>query len=118
MAITDSIIRITDWLNAEVCPMYKFKAPPEGRSQDDGKRLSAPMDDGYRYKEVNPYAFALFLPTRDKIPPPRQPNMPSVCVQLVSGSDDLIRGNRDMTVNLACSCWNPGVHVQDTMVIS
>ena len=103
-----------DWLNEVVCPKYKFKVPPEGRIQDGDKRqILAPMDDKYQYQEVNPYAFALFLPTKDKIPPPKHPNMPSVCVQLVSGSDDFLKGSRDMTINLACSCWNPGIHVQD-----
>ncbi len=114
MAITDSMIKIADWLNKEVCPGYQFKVPPEGRLQDsDRKQILAPMDDGYQYQEVSPYAFVMFLPTKDKIPPPKRPNMPSVCVQLVSGSDDLLKGNREMTVNLACSCWNPGIHVQD-----
>lgn len=103
MAVTDSIIKIAEWLNKNVCPNYKFKVPPEDKI----------MDDGYEYKEVNPYAFAMFLPTKDKIPPPKRPNMPSMCVQLVSGSDDLTKGNRDMTINIACSCWNPGIHVKD-----
>ena len=114
MAITDSMIKIADWLNNAVCPNYKFKVPPEGRVQDNNrKQILAPMDDGYQYQEVNPYAFVMFLPTKDKIPPPGHPNMPSVCVQLVSGSDDLLKGSREMTVNLACSCWNPGIHAQD-----
>ena len=103
MAVTDSIIKIAEWLNKNVCPNYKFKVPPEDKV----------MDDGYEYIEVNPYAFAMFLPTKDKIPPPKRPNMPSMCVQLVSGSDDLTKGNRDMTINIACSCWNPGIHVKD-----
>ena len=79
MAITDSMIKIADWLNKEVCPEYRFKVPPEGRIQDsDRKQVLAPMDDGYQYQEVSPYAFAMFLPTKDKIPPPKHPNMPSV----------------------------------------
>ena len=114
MAITDSMIRIAEWLNETVCPKYKFKIPPDDKASGHaGKQILSPMDDGYPYKEVNPYAFAMFLPTKDKIPPPQRTNMPSLCVQLVSGSDDLVKGSRDMTINIACSCWNPGIHVRD-----
>ncbi|MDE7204067.1 MAG: hypothetical protein K2O91_19745 [Lachnospiraceae bacterium] len=114
MSITDSMIKIADWLNETVSPNYKFKVPPDEKLSDaTGKRILAPMDDGYQYKEVNPYAFAMFLPTKDKIPPPKRPNMPSMCVQFVSGSDDLVKERRDMNINIACSCWNPGIHIQD-----
>lgn len=114
MAVTDSMIRIADWLNKTICPEYKFKVPPEKVPDKDGRKyILPPMDDGYAYEEVHPYAFVMYLPTKDKIPPPKRPNMPSMCVQLVDGADSLVKNSREMTVNIACSCWNPGIHAKD-----
>ncbi len=104
MTITDSLIKISEWLNKEVCPMFKFKTPP-----NDG----APINDKWNYKEVHPYAFPFFVPAKDKLPPNVETNMPSVCVQLLDGSDDTTSSQRDLRINLGISTWNPGVHSKD-----
>lgn len=104
MTITESLIRISDWLNNGVCTKYKFKVPPE---QDK------PIGDSYEYEEVNPHAFPVFLPTKDKLPPDIKTNMPSITVQLDTGSDDTSKLSRDLTINLGFSVWNPGVHGLD-----
>lgn len=104
MSVTDSIIRLSDWLNKEVCPSFKFKVEPGNKE---------PMDGNYSYKEVNPHAFPLFVPAKDKLPPGVITNMPSVCVQILDGSDNTVTNKRDININLGISCWNPGIHSKD-----
>lgn len=104
MTITDSLVKISEWLNKEVCPMFKFKQPPsEG----------APINDRWKYEEVHPHAFPHFVPAKDKLPPNVPTNMPSVCVQLLNGSDDVKGQTRDLVINLGISTWNPGIHSKD-----
>ncbi|MCM1040427.1 MAG: hypothetical protein NC434_14005 [Ruminococcus sp.] len=104
MTVTDSLIKISEWLNEGVCKKYKFKMPPEA---------DMPIDDRYEYKEVNPHAFPAFVPARDKLPPHVESNMPSVLVQIVNGEDDTAADTRSLTVLLSLSCWNPGRHGKD-----
>lgn len=104
MTVTDSLIKISSWLNEGVCTKFKFKVPPPEES---------PIDDRYEYKEVHPHAFPLFVPAKDKLPPEVETNMPSVIVQVVNGEDDTVNSHRDLTINLALSCWNPGRHSKD-----
>lgn len=104
MTVTDSLIKISEWLNSEVCTLFKFK-----KEALPGK----PITDGYEYEEVNPQAFPLMVPARDKLPPNVTVNMPSVCVQILDGSDDVVAGKRDININLGIATWNPGVHSKD-----
>ena len=104
MTITDSLIKIADWLNNGICKEFKFKKPA-----DEGD----PMNDKYKYEEVNPHAFPVFMPAMDKLPPNVKSNTPSIIVQIVGGEDDTRQNKRDITINLAISCWNPGTHSKD-----
>ena len=104
MTITDSLIKISEWLNREVCSDFKFKKEPI-----QGK----PFTETYEYEEVNPQAFPLMVPARDKLPPNVTVNMPSVCVQILDGSDTVTTGKRDININLGIATWNPGVHSKD-----
>ena len=104
MTIVDSLIKISEWLNKEVCPSFLFKKEPA-----QGK----PQDVSYLYEEVNPYAFPMFIPAKDKLPPNVKTNMPSICVQLLECSDDTNKGKRDFQIQLGVSTWNPGVHAKD-----
>lgn len=105
MTIVDTITGIADWLNTNVCKNIFFKQPPiDARSA---------IDDNYDYKEVNPVAFPLFVPGKDRLPPNVHSNMPCVCVQLLNGSDSLSQNQRTMSINLGISTWNPGIHQQD-----
>lgn len=104
MTIVDSVIKIADWMNDGVCKKFKFKKPPEE---------GIPVNDKYKYEEIHPHAFPVFMPAMDKLPPNIQSNVPSVVVQIVEGEDDAEQGKRDIKINLAISCWNPGIHSKD-----
>ena len=99
MTITQSIEKVTDWLNETVCPNIKLKLPDD--SQNGNK---------YKVKAVNPTAFAMYQPGKDKLPPGVTAPFPSVVVQLLEGSDDMIAKNGRMKIQLSFTAWNPGKH--------
>ena len=102
MSIVNSIEVIKDWLTENVCQLVKLKLPDDNAT-----------DASYPYKLVNPAAFALFVPTKDRMPPKVAAPIPSVCVQLVSGSDDTIKSSRGTKIRLLFSAWDPGYHGPD-----
>ena len=104
MAIVDTLTKLTEWLNKNACAKVQLKMPA-----DDGEA----MDDKYSYELVTPQAFPLFVPAKDRLPPNVRTAMPSVCVQIMDGQDDLVSKNRDIRINLGFSCWNPGIHEKD-----
>lgn len=67
----------------------------------------------YPYKLVNPAAFSLFVPSKDRTPPNIAAPIPSVCVQIVQGDDDLLQSARDIKIRLCFSAWDPGYHGPD-----
>ena len=85
MSIVNSIETVRDWLTAEVCPLVKLKLPDDNAT-----------DASYPYKLVNPAAFSLFVPSKDRTPPNIAAPIPSVCVQIVQGDDRLIRSARSV----------------------
>lgn len=99
MSIVNSIETVRDWLTAEVCPLVKLKLPDDKAT-----------DASYPYKLVNPAAFSLFVPSKDRTPPNIAAPIPSVCVQLVQGDDRLIRSARSVKIRLLFSAWDPGYH--------
>lgn len=102
MDLSSIIITITKWLNENVCPEVTLKVPAEDREPDD---------DTYEYQAVHPTAFPLFVPTRDKLPPHVKSNVPSICVQLMSGTDLL--HEREVTIALGFGAWSPGTYKED-----
>ena len=84
MSIVNSIETVRDWLTAEVCPLVKLKLPDDKAT-----------DASYPYKLVNPAAFSLFVPSKDRTPPNIAAPIPSVCVQLVQGDVKNGEGWRD-----------------------
>jgi len=102
MTIVQGIERVTDWLNESVCPKIKLKLPDD---KNNG--------EGYEEKFVNPTAFAMYQPGKDKLPPGVIAPFPSVVVQLLEGSDDMIAGNGRMKLQLSFTAWNPGNHIGD-----
>ena len=74
MSIVNSIETVRGWLNTEVCPLVKLKLPDDNAT-----------DASYPYKLVNPAAFSLFVPSKDRTPPKVAAPIPSVCVQLTQG---------------------------------
>lgn len=105
MTVVDSLMRISKWMDEHVCKDLKFKAPPMD--------MQKPINGKYEYQEVTPKAFPMFLPTSDRLPPGINSNMPSICVQLVTGKDNNIDTSRELNINLGFSCWNPGLHSKD-----
>lgn len=102
MTIVRTIDQICEWLNTNVCPNIELKKPPGDREATNKK---------YEYELIHPYAFPLYVPTKDKLPPNVQTIIPSICVQLEYGSDT--RNNREMNISLGFSAWNPGIHPDD-----
>ena len=102
MDLSSIIISITEWLNKNVCPEVELKVPAVDKE---------PNDDTYQYQTAHPTAFPLFVPTRDKLPPKAVSNVPSICVQLIHGTDTL--HEREVTVALGFGAWNPGPHKED-----
>ena len=98
----NSIETVRDWLTAEVCPLVKLKLPDDNAT-----------DASYPYKLVNPAAFSLFVPSKDRTPPNIAAPIPSVCVQIVQGDDDLLQSARDIKIRLCFSAWDPGYHGPD-----
>ena len=99
MTIVQTIEKITDWLNETVCPKIKLKLP------DDNQNGSQ-----YKVKAVNPTAFAMYQPGKDKLPPGVIAPFPSVVVQLLEGSDNITEGNGQVKLQLSFTAWNPGKH--------
>lgn len=102
MSIVNSIETVREWLEATVCPMVQLKLPDDSAT-----------DASYPYKLVNPTAFSLFVPSKDRLPPKVPAPIPSVCVQLVEGDDDMIQSARSIKIRLCFSAWDPGYHGLD-----
>ena len=99
MTIAQCIEKVTDWLNESVCPKIKLKLPDDNQN---GKE--------YEVKAVNPTAFAMYQPGKDKLPPGVIAPFPSVVVQLLEGSDNMTSSNGRMKLQLSFTAWNPGNH--------
>lgn len=102
MSIVNSIETVREWLEATVCPMVQLKLPDDSAT-----------DASYPYKLVNPTAFSLFVPSKDRLPPKVPAPIPSVCVQLVEGDDNMIQSARNIKIRLCFSAWDPGFHGLD-----
>ena len=106
MTIVRTIDQICEWLNKNVCPGILLKKPPSDKRQATNEK--------YEYELVNPYAFPLYVPTKDKLPPDVKVEVPSISVQLDYGSDTT--DNRSMSINLGFASWNPGIHPDDWLI--
>lgn len=105
MTIVRTIDQIVDWLNENVCPNVELKKPP---------KEGTPTNVKYDYELVHPYAFPLYIPPKDKLPPKVRTAFPSICVQLNYGSDTT--DNREMNISLGFGAWNPGIHPDDWLI--
>ena len=103
MAIVNDLNKIRDWLQTEICDKITLKLPKDDKS-----------DGCYEYELVNPVAFALFTPTKDRLPPNVRAPIPSVCVRLKEGVHQ--DGTNTMQLILNFCTWNPGIHRQDVFV--
>lgn len=105
MSIVNSIEVVRGWLDANVCPKVKLKLPDDNAT-----------DASYPYKLVNPAAFSLFIPSKDRTPPKIHAPIPSVCVQIVQGKDDMIASTRGIKIRLCFAAWDPGYHGPDIFI--
>ena len=96
MTLVNSIDKIVSWLTENVCSKITLKLPDDYRN-----------DTGYDVVMVNPAAFPLYVPGKDRLPPNVAAPIPSVCVQLMEGSDELIQKKRQLQIRLCLACWNP-----------
>lgn len=99
MTLVQSIDKVVCWLNENVCSKITLKLPDDSRNDGD-----------YNVKFISPAAFPLFVPGKDRLPPSVPAPIPSICVQLMEGSDDLLKSKRQLQIRLCLSCWNPGEH--------
>lgn len=106
MTLVQSIDKVVAWLSENVCSQITLKLPDDANN-----------DVGYGVKFVNPAAFPLYVPGKDRLPPSVPAPIPSVCVQLMEGSDDLLQKRRQFQLRLCLSCWNPGKHGSEVLQV-
>ena len=99
MTLVQSIDKVVEWLRESVCSQISLKLPDDYTN-----------GTGYDVQFVNPAAFPLYVPGKDRLPPSVPAPIPSVCVQLMEGSDDLLQRKRQLNIRLCFACWNPGEH--------
>lgn len=99
MTLVQSIDNVVEWLRENVCSQITLKLPDDANN-----------DHSYGVEYVNPAAFPLYVPGKDRLPPSVPAPIPSVCVQLTEGSDDLLQKKRQLQIRFCLACWNPGTH--------
>lgn len=105
MTLVQIIVNVVGWLEREVCSQITLKLP------DDFKN-----DATYGVEFVHPAAFPLYVPGKDRLPPSVPAPIPSVCVQLMEGNDDLLNKKRQLQLRLCLACWNPGEHGLEKLI--
>lgn len=101
MTTREIIEGITKWTEENICSKLTFKVPDD--DVNDGR---------YTARRVAPAAFPLFIPAKDRLPPNVEAPIPSIAVELMSGSDS--EGLRKMKIRLCLSVWSPGTHPGET----
>jgi len=99
MTIVKTLDGIVEWCEKNICSKVRLKLPDDNNNAE-----------GYEPKFVNPSAFVLYVPAKDRLPPKIAAPIPSVCVQLLEGNDELIGRKRSLNVRLCLAAWNPGEH--------
>jgi len=102
MTIVTILDNVRKWCDENICDKTTMKLP------DDNVN-----DQGYTPVYVKPSAFVLYLPAKDRLPPKVPAPIPSLCVQLMEGKDELIGNIRRLSIRLCLAAWNPGDHGQE-----
>lgn len=108
MTVVGIIDTITDWARETICPQIRLKVPPD--SETDA------TDADYVYQLANPAAFAMYVPTREKLPPNVLSPFPSICVRFMEGADDIGSFSGNIGIQLCFSAWDPGLHHKDILI--
>lgn len=99
MAIVNDLNQIREWVQEEICEELLLKLPDDDKSGSD-----------YEPELVHPTAFALFTPTKDRLPPNVKAPIPSVCIRLKEGVHE--QGTNKMHLILNFCTWNPGKQIE------
>lgn len=97
--------RVVAWTEENICRKVVLKAPPEDAESPDGA--------GYKYNEVHPVCFPLFVPSSEKLPPKVNTPMLSICIRIIDGEDGRNTGN--INLEMCFSTWNPGTYGRDIL---
>lgn len=97
--LVSQIDSVVQWLASNVCSKITLKMPDDYQNDAD-----------YTVEMVHPAAFPLYVPGKDRLPPKVPAPIPSICVQLMEGNDDLTKSRRSLQIRLCLACWNPGEH--------
>ncbi len=108
MAVVTILDSVTDWVRKNICSQIRLKVPPADEQ--------AATDAGYEYNRVNPAAFTLFVPTKEKLLPPVISPIPSVCVRFIEGTDNLAGDSGSIGIQLCFSSWSTGTHGEDILL--
>lgn len=106
MTVVEIIDTITEWARQEICKKIKLKCPPEDTQANA---------EGYDYKLVHPACFSLFVPTKDKLPPTVISPIPSICVRVIEGEDNMSAQKGALTIEFCLSTWDTGIHGKDVL---
>lgn len=102
MTIVKTLDDLAQWCRDNICPKVSLKLP-----NDEDTRAAT--------QYVTPQAFVLYMPAKDRLPPNVPAPIPSICVQLVEGTDQLVGRRRRFKVRFCLSCWNPGQKEADKL---
>lgn len=100
-----TIESVADWLSENVCEKIMLKIPDDSKNNNE-----------YTVRVVHPAAFPLYVPGKDRLPPDVPAPVPSICVQLIEGSDNLFSRSRTLNIRLVMACWNPGIHGNERFI--
>lgn len=95
MQFNEVIENLTSWVQDHICTGVELLKPSENGMSTD-------------YELVTPAAFALYVPPKDQLPPDINQQLPSVCVQLKDGKDNMEKNTRSLNIRLAFSAYRPG----------
>ena len=107
MSVVNIIDRVTDWAQKSICDKIKLKMPPEDEL--------APADVDYDHNLVTPAAFAMYVPTKDKLPPNVLSPIPSLCVRCREGEESLVSNKGTINMEMCFAAYNPGVYGADIL---
>lgn len=106
MSIVGNLDKVAKWAQENICSKVKLKLPDDDRN-----------DGSYSVQLVSPEAFVLYVPTKDRLPPKATAPIPSICVQLLEGNDDMTNSTGQMKMRFSLSAWNPGTHMEGEVFV-
>lgn len=108
MNIVQIIDDVTSWAQENICNLVQLKVPPTEDTE--------PIDGQYEYELAHPSAFALYVPSKDKLPENLKSEIPYLSVRFVEGADQLDAGGGrggSITLQFILCTWDPGLHSKD-----